>query len=511
MSIHLGSFGITYKSQSLRRGVMLATTALMLIATLVSVAVIFATPIIGWANNFDFIRSSGCTGLWTSINGLAVMAGHPTSPIPSLVKTEGVPNNCVPSSDLVFPYFLTVWVPKNGVVSIKWLGVLRLMSLVGPTLWLYFRTQSLFLRFSIVVTYGLVFDNIFVLGFFNSLYTDASVFISLWVTCIYLVGLIYSPKLRTAPNFVILFIATGWLALAKHQTMIIGILLLLCICCLSLVNLGKRAFLLLTAGTVLVVGMAFQFQNGNTYPAVQGLKTANSVDSLFAVMLPALSPQERVELGMPFFCRQFVGESWYSAPRSAAFSRCDAWSLANQSSVDLSFIANVSRDQQALDKTLQGSWSLRPSSIAVVSQAGQEGWIFKLASDISVLSKISELVTPTTWARLVGLALWPLGLVLAIVSYSLWKRSRLDNPRKWLLVATSCAVGLLTQIYFVTSSVIGDGYFDAARHTLPLIVGLALELEAFLTALLAAGTDVSLKFGSNHSGTKNTTGDIQLT
>jgi hypothetical protein len=61
-------------------------------------AVVGATPLLGYANQFDMRRISACVGLWPDLPPAARLQAHPEAPIARYVRAERRPDECYWSS-----------------------------------------------------------------------------------------------------------------------------------------------------------------------------------------------------------------------------------------------------------------------------------------------------------------------------------------------------------------------------------------------------------------------------
>ena len=64
--------------------------------------IVAASPMLGYANQFDMGRTSACFGLWPDLPEPARYEAHPQAPIARYVRGEQRPAECYRSSELAF-------------------------------------------------------------------------------------------------------------------------------------------------------------------------------------------------------------------------------------------------------------------------------------------------------------------------------------------------------------------------------------------------------------------------
>ena len=456
-----------------------------------SLAVVLSEPVIGWANNFDFARSSACTGLWSSLNGHILFDAHKSGPLGFLISGQLQSDSCLPSSDQVFSFALVPWIAKGGFIATQWLGLLHLIVLIIPVSWLALRTRSLAILWTITISYFLIFNNLNTLGFFNALYADSSVLIATYLAAMFLIALVYDPSRRTVVTFLITCLAMGWLALAKDLAFPLALVLLIT---LGVFVAVMKKWRVLAVVFLIVLGVILvnqHFHDRHTYSFTHTIAMANADDAIYGVMLPAITTHGSLSAtGIPQECRSFVHTTWYSAPRSPAFLRCSDWAVANRTSITTRYFATLTPPLSALQTALTQSWGLAPQGIHLSEHPGRPRKVVQVTSGLSVLSWTSRILPAATFGALMLYVAWPLGLLVTIVAASGVRSKRRASSRRWLLVGLCTGLGVLIQVAFVVSALLGDGFHELARHGYAQIIGIAFEVIGFglLAGLLLLGS-----------------------
>ena len=80
----------------------LATLVVLALGAWRIAVVVGASPMLGYANQFDMGRTSACFGLWPDLPEPARYEAHPQAPIARYVRGEQRPEECYRSSELAF-------------------------------------------------------------------------------------------------------------------------------------------------------------------------------------------------------------------------------------------------------------------------------------------------------------------------------------------------------------------------------------------------------------------------
>ena len=82
------------------RFVALLTVALIIAGAWRLYAIVGATPMLGYANQFDMARISACVGLWPDLPAPARFEAHPQAPLSRYVRRDDASDECYFSSEL---------------------------------------------------------------------------------------------------------------------------------------------------------------------------------------------------------------------------------------------------------------------------------------------------------------------------------------------------------------------------------------------------------------------------
>src|SRR5437867_5259173 len=174
-----------------KRIVALVAVALIALGAWRIVAVISATPMLGYANQFDMRRISACVGLWPDVAASERLLAHPEAPIALYVRGERRPDECYISTELVFVAgAVAIAAISGGSVDLRVLGAIKATALWLAALSLHALLSRQRAR---ALVHGLVFA--FVIGdpsntlWLNTLYTEFSALFFAYVSIVLLVAI----------------------------------------------------------------------------------------------------------------------------------------------------------------------------------------------------------------------------------------------------------------------------------------------------------------------------------
>ena len=87
--------------------------------------IVAASPMLGYANQFDMGRTSACFGLWPDLPEPARYEAHPQAPIARYVRGEQRPAECYRSSELAFVAAALAIAPRDGPVDLRIVGAVK--------------------------------------------------------------------------------------------------------------------------------------------------------------------------------------------------------------------------------------------------------------------------------------------------------------------------------------------------------------------------------------------------
>ncbi len=103
----------------------LATLLLIVLGAWRIAVIVGATPMLGYANQYDTGRTSACFGIWPDLPEPARYEAHPQAPIAEYVPGETRPAECYPSSELAFVAAALAVAPRDGPIDLRLVGAVK--------------------------------------------------------------------------------------------------------------------------------------------------------------------------------------------------------------------------------------------------------------------------------------------------------------------------------------------------------------------------------------------------
>ncbi len=229
------------------------------------IATVFTSPIMGYANNYDFLRQSSCIGIWQSIQDKPKTSEHLEGPVNSLIYDGSKDQNlCMNSIDNAFPWIAKSFHKIGDKIDFREISLWKtIILLLGFSLLIHIATEK-YKKLAISLIFFLVFGDITNLLYINTLYLEFSVITSSFFALFFTILLILSTS-KNIPLFVLASISIVWLGLAKQQYMPLAVLLGL-ICTINLIKnwKEKRFYLLFLLRAYPNINILIYLQNDNT-------------------------------------------------------------------------------------------------------------------------------------------------------------------------------------------------------------------------------------------------------
>jgi hypothetical protein len=453
-------------------------------------AVVDATPLLGYANQFDMRRISACVGLWPDLPPAARLQAHPEAPIARYVRGERRPDECYWSSELLFVAPVAATLADGETVDLRVIGAIKAVTLIAIAFALGAMLRQ---RPAFALVHGAVFalvlcDPIVTL-WLNTLYTELAAVLFAYASVVLLVAIGTRTATSIPPastQVAALAISLIGLGLSRQQHLWLPALLIFPLVISLWARARRSAFLLIA------VAGAIAFAQAELIGRHPTIAQANNADVVLGAILPASNDEALTakRLGLPERCLRSVGATWYQPMGEALEATCpEALAMGRRS-----LAALVATEPATL---------LR----AVLRALPQlQDWRLGYLGSVEGLQYAgSDSVRTVAGALASGI-----GPVLAKLPLSAFLQMLAASAAVFLVSALVCVVGAvshrcsplaltlyaLTGIawYAIMTSIFGDGYVEVARHAQLTSVALyatVVVLAAALFAPLLAGFGIA--------------------
>jgi hypothetical protein len=449
--------------------------------------VVLHDPVTGYANNLDFFRQSACVGLWENYTDRPRISQDLDGPVGDLVYDgTRLHDLCVHSSDNLFAWAAAHVHRKHAHVALQWVGAARMVAAWAVILLVLWQPVSALFRLMCAVTMSLVFGDIAVLTYFDTLYVDASGLI-FCTAVVALISVMCARRRAPGWGFCCGFaLCLVWLGAVKPQyaPLAAGLGLVAAGCMLGVWRDWARGCTL--AAAALLAGLVFSALNPTAKPVMMAMHKANNADSFLGALLPQASdlPAALADVGLPESCAAAVGAPSQFV-QAKARQLCPEVSDLSRLRFPILFLHQPGTLLRPLSVAL---WASRPSYLSFPHferPSDEADWLFRLLRATSLSCWLAWLPWGLYRWLLValcaaGISLGPLWLGGVMLGRPGWVRR---HPAAGFLV-----LGGGVCFYALFSSVIGDGFSELARHTACLLVGVGFFAVGVVGA--AAGADV---------------------
>lgn len=453
-----------------------------------SFALLLVKPLIGWQNNWDFIRLSSCSGIWQSADGQALRTAWPVPTSQFLYNEETAVNFCQPSSDLLFTNILKIFVNPGTYIDISALGFIRLLFLFVALAALFFLSRERNFKLTIVISTFLTICSYPYVAYLNSMYADSTAlsFALLSVLCLLL--FLTEPHSRKTSLIWLMFLTIG-LGLSKVQYLPLAISILVITVLFAAVF--KSKFSIFVSLTSIIMLLTLSNMTTTARNMTDATNTANRADTILGAVLPEVANPDAalVKLGLPSACKEAIGSDWYT-PGFQDTNPCPEISLVTSTAI----LKLVPSEPLALFNVFSNGVKLSQP----FSPEGRLLWIDAEANNAVVLSQIAKIVSPlplifntlsssawtiTIW---VSIAFVPaVGLIVLLIPKV---RRKIGILAPSLLISS----GILTT-YAIATSVFGDGYIEVDKHSSLGIISFPLFISGLIVIIV-----MSTRRRSNH-------------
>jgi hypothetical protein len=450
---------------------------LLFLACAKLLSVIVHEPVLGYANNYDFIRLEACTGLWPRYASKPRQSSNPEAPIGKYIyngqKSE---IDCVPSFDLIFVKLALAPYKVGDIFDIRAIGVVRAVFLVVLVILLLKADPCPKFRLCVALAAFLIFGDIAFASYFNTLYGEYSVIVGVFVATAALASLLGGGG--TILRLLIFVIGIVVLMFAKIQYTFFASLLVV-IAVLGLASSTRLVTSAVLLGLAVTGPFAFIHLRGEQFTENMALKT----DTFLNAILPT-APDLRLALrtlGMPQRCAASVGMSW----RDVCLKGCSPESVwVNHPCPEVlevnrfRLLSLFTSQPTTLLKPLKESIALsRPwylSDLGRVETASVDERPFYRALVVTSSSSIFDRLPNYIYNTIIILSVLVAGTFTFIMGYEVFLGGGLGGKRLQVLMS----VGGVTVAYALFSSVFGDGYAEVGRHSVALPVGFFIQISS---------------------------------
>ncbi|MEX3961015.1 hypothetical protein AB4Y42_02175 [Paraburkholderia sp. EG286B] len=455
--------------------------AFLLIFTIAKmVSIVGASPIIGYPNNYDFLRVESCMGLWPD-TGEHKMDPHWAGPVNNLVLDRDYhPDLCLVSIDDLFPYLATKLYTHGEHVDYRLIGSLRILAALAAVAMLMLVAETWLQRLVVAALFTTAFGDFAYLGFFNTLYNEPTVMLGAFI-CAVSFWLMWTRRAR--PDGLSLWMSLAGvvvLGLSKQQYVPLASAFALAFCALFAWRWRSRA-----AVTFAVLAAACPIAFAAMNPSDEGLlshgiRLANTMDTFLGEVLPfAHDPHRAVAtLHLPDECVRGIGGNFYT-PGFTQDYPCPG--IFNESRVHLLPLF-ATQPETFFGPMKDGIAHARPflpdRYYPFEDPSSANSIAYRLSSATSFSTLVNALPGPLFWLLVTGTII----AAIPAAAWMVWQliHKRFDGSGAGALFA----IGAGMVLYAIASSVFGDGSRETAKHGLIWLWG--FSLAAISAVLLLA-------------------------
>ncbi|HEY4999462.1 MAG TPA: hypothetical protein VII36_09970 [Usitatibacter sp.] len=451
----------------------------LVLAGLLRAGVLIAhDPVAGYANQYDMVRTSTCTGLYPATKDPE--AATPDAPIAVYKRGGPRTGTCYMSTEVAVDAAVMgvarLIDKESRVVPLRWIGYAKLALLATTALLFAF---ALHRHPAASLIHGLVFLGVIadpaVTLWFNPLYTEFGVIWGLYAGVGAACALAATDRGRYAMWAVLVFGILG-LALSREQLALLAPAIVLA----AAPWLWQRSAEMTVVSFLIAIAACLTANTVAPRPGV--VAHANRADAYLGVVLPASSRPQRALaiLGLPDRCGVMIGATWY-------LQRGENIQLACPEVFELSsvaFLRFASEEPEVLARVMaRGIPTMQALTPAYLGAL--EGTAHVAASKLpwwgfSPLDAAANRMPGKVFAAFVWVSM--LAAPLALLAAIAWARPARGHEHAGLLLAMLLGG---TVIYEVLTTLFGDGLSESARHFMPGALAMYALLIAFLASVPA--------------------------
>ena len=442
-------------------------------------------PILGYANNYEMIRLQACHQIWPADKFVDITAGTPAAPLRRYTLEKHVNTPCFPSSELLFTSIgIELGKLKNkmtgeSLISIKTIGFVKAtflsLTVLLASIFFYRREMYGALLANALITLTVLSDPGVTL-YMNTFYTEFSAVYFLYLALIGVVVIANSSA--KWPWCLPLLVGVLGLGFSKPQHMPLALLLSI----LTAIWLWRRQPRSIITLIALCGAIPLLLQtSGDWTPRNDNMATFNRANALSAFLIEAPDANNIIHsLALQDSCLQLQDIHWYVRESNPA-ALCPGVHTLRTHSLYFSLLTHPVTTATIIFKAIPAS----------------KEWIFNGYGQVegrktmSVTSYRQSLYT----ALQQTLPSFFITVFIAItaIAFLLAAASKYHRP-----VLTFAALLALLCWCTIAVAVLGDGYYDLAKHShlcIPLLLATFLILMS--APLQKTARSTSLLYSDN--------------
>jgi hypothetical protein len=458
-------------------------TLLVVVAIARMVAFVVHDPLLGFANQYDMIRTSACVGLYPDLPADKRDAATPEAPLERYKLGPRAPEECRWSADALLAAAVVAKQRLFGNVAesfpaLRQLGMLELalaalaILIFAIAFWPY--PLASFLH---GLTVAAVLADPAVTLWFQTLYTEFPVLLGIYVVVAAIVAALLRESL---PRWLAILAAIGTLLTAGAKLQFFGLPFALLLIAAPRLWASSRRTLAILAAIAIAAG-AWQ----PLAPRSDVDTHANRANTYLGTILPASGnlPTTLSNLELPEKCAEVSGATW-NAPRGADLRAACPEALSLPAAA---FVRLTREDAQTLARA---AVRVIPATgnplLGHLGLVARESWGTLDNEPMWLRSAFGWIAAhlPAQWY--LGLTLFAIACVipaLALWGVTLVRGANADaHPYGAYLLMLQ-----LVALYSLATTIYGDGLSQSARHDIPGVVAYAAFALAALVGLLFFG------------------------
>lgn len=431
--------------------------------------------LLGYPNNFDFVRTSGCVGIWNFDDRSEFF--H--SPAPDRVAAtltyndERVWQFCNPTTESLYLSTLKLWHRVGDSFPLQQLGYAKLAIVLAVFSWLLFAITSMQLRLFLAFSFVLLLWDLSSLMYFHSLYP---VFTSLFFSLFFAVSLMacrFDAFTHTRSSGLLVAGMAFMLGFSNQQYMFLGIVL-----AALFVLMNGRRYPAQSAAVlcgIVVAGLCqLYLRPVESKDFYAGIDRVNRTDTIFyGVLMHSSNPQEAATLvGLRPECAQHAGVNAHVFNHGLKINTCPEVAQVSR----LKLLNLAARQPGTIAKTMLGGLNEYQHVYGFIPHVFPHH-ARDLAPALFATSPSSLIVEAPQPAYHAGIAATALIAIAAFV-FSLTPRGKNS------IWACAIWIGGLLCFYSIFSSVFGDGMLEVERHAAVFLTGLVMLWTGLMSSVV---------------------------